>query len=151
MNRKILTALLLFSSILAACAPDGDHHGEEIGTATFAVIGEIVGAKNSNGRGKDLNVGLVANFEARLGKIINYNFYDMNQNQANDTAQRLVEVGQTTIWTNPNNGNTATYSPTSGRSATGEDCHYFESNVIINDKEEKAWAGAVVRLTGHGR
>jgi surface antigen len=120
MNRKILTTLLLFFFILAT----------------------------SDGDGKDLNAELVANFEAGVEKIINPNLYDMDQQQANNTLQEQVKVGQTTIWTNPNNGHAAPYSPTDARPATGENCTYFESNVMMDGREEMAWGQACHQANG---
>jgi surface antigen len=152
MNRKTFTALLLSLSILSACAGDGGNDGEKIGTAAGAVIGTVAGAKTGSGSGRVLSAGLGAIFGAWLGKIIGRNLDEMDQQQANDTAQETMEtadVGQTTTWTNPDTGNSGTYTPTSARTGTnGEDCRDFESSVIIDGKEQKASGRACRQADG---
>ncbi|MBC8269878.1 MAG: hypothetical protein H8E36_14105 [Rhodospirillaceae bacterium] len=151
MNRKTFTSLLLSFAILSACAGDGDNDGEKFGTATGAVIGTVVGAKTGSGSGRVLSAGLGAIFGAWLGKIVGQKLDDRDQQQANDKAQETMEtadVGQTTTWTNPDTGNSGTYTPTSARTSNGEDCRDFESSVIINGKEEKASGRACRQADG---
>ncbi|MBT4934943.1 MAG: hypothetical protein HOL66_07915 [Rhodospirillaceae bacterium] len=152
MKRKTFTSLLLSFAILSACAGDGSNDAEKIGTATGAVLGTVVGAKTGSGSGKVLSAGLGAIFGAWLGKIIGQNLDDMDQQQANDKAQETMEtadVGQTTTWTNPDTGNSGTYTPTSARTtANGEDCRDFESSVIIDGKEQKASGRACRQADG---
>jgi len=142
MNRKTFTALILSFALLSACAGDGSKDGEKIGTATGAVLGTVIGAKSGSGSGRTLSAGLGAIFGAWLGKLIGQNLDEMDQQQANEKAQETMntaEVGQTTTWSNPDTGNSGTYTPTSASTdRNGEECRDFESTVVIDGKEEQA-------------
>jgi surface antigen len=142
MNRKTFSALLLSFALLSACGGNGNKDGEKIGTAAGAVIGTVIGAKSGSGSGKVLSAGLGAIFGAWIGKIIGRHLDEMDQQQANEKAQEAMDtadVGQTTSWSNPDTGNSGTYTPTSARTdANGEQCRDFESTIIIDGKQEQA-------------
>jgi len=142
MNRKTFIPLLLSLTLLSACANEGGKDGEKFGTAAGAVIGGVVGAKTGSGSGRVLSAGLGAIFGAWLGKMIGQNLDEMDQQQANEKVQETMEtadVGQTTTWSNPDTGNSGTYTPTSATTTkNGEECRDFESSVIIDGREEKA-------------
>lgn len=142
MNRKTVSALLLSFVLLSACAGDGGKDGEKIGTAAGAVIGAVVGGKTGGGSGKTLGTGLGAIFGAWLGKIAGRNLDEMDQQEANEKVQETMDtadVGQTTTWSNPDTGNSGTYTPTSARGDSGgKECRDFESTVVIDGRQEQA-------------
>jgi surface antigen len=139
--RKIIP-IILSLSLLTACAGKDGNEGEQTGTAAGAVIGAAVGSKMTSGEGKILGAGLGAIFGAWLGKVIGRNLDEADLQKANETAQETMEtadVGQTNTWSNPDSGNSGTYTPTSARTEeNGEQCRDFESTVIIDGKEEPA-------------
>ncbi len=152
MNRKTFTSLLLSLALLSACTGGAGKNGEKFGSATGAVIGTVVGAKTGSGSGKALSAGLGAIFGAWLGKIVGKSLDEADRKQANETAQETMDtadVGQTTTWSNPDSGNSGTYTPTSARTAkNGQECRNFESSVIIDGKEEKASGRACRQADG---
>ena len=136
-------ALLILSLFLVfACAWEGLNDGEQIGTATGAVIGGGIGAKMSTGDGKILGAGRGAIFGSWLGKTTGRSLDQMDQQWANDAAQETLETadaGQTNTWSNPDSGNSGTYTPTTERlPQNGQECRDFESTVIIDGQEEQA-------------
>lgn len=142
MIKKTFPLLVLSLFLVSACAGDGSNDGEQIGTAAGAVIGGVVGSKVGSGDGGVISAGLGAVFGAWLGKILGRNLDQMDMQKADEKAQETMEtaeVGQTNTWTNPDTGNSGTYTPTSASTLNnGEECRDFESTVMIDDKEEKA-------------
>lgn len=138
MIKNKITPLILVLSLLSACS-GSNKEGEQIGTAAGAVIGGVVGTNMGTGDGRTLGAGLGAIFGAWLGKIMGRTLDEMDQQKANETAQETMEtaeVGQTSTWSNPDSGNSGTYTPTSA--ADEEECRDFESTVIIDGREERA-------------
>lgn len=138
MMKTKITPLLIIAVLLMGCTGD-DKDGERLGTATGAVIGGVVGSKMGGGDGKAIGAGLGAIFGAWLGKVMGRTLDEMDQQQANESAQETMEtaeVGQTTTWNNPDSGNSGTYTPTS--KSDDEECRDFESTVIIDGREEQA-------------
>ncbi len=142
MIKKTFSLLLVSLFLLSACAGDGSNDGEKLGTAAGAVIGGVVGSKMGSGDGKVIGAGLGAVFGAWLGKILGRNLDEMDMQRADESARdtmETAEVGQTKTWSNPDSGNSGTYTPTGASTGkNGEECRDFESTVIIDGKEEHA-------------
>lgn len=142
MNNKFFITALLSLFLLSACSGDGSADAQKIGTTAGAVLGGVAGAKMGTGSGKSISAGLGAVFGAWLGKVLGKTLDEMDQEQANQSAQETMEtaeVGQTTTWSNPDSGASGTYTPTSDP-ATNQDslCRNFESSVMIDGEEEQA-------------
>jgi len=142
MIMKKIPLLILSLFLISACAGEGSKQSEQMGTAAGVVIGGVLGAKIGSGDGKVLGAGLGAIFGSWLGRTIGRNLHEMDQKSANETAQETLETadaGQTKTWSNPDSGNSGTYTPTTEPiPQNGVVCRDFESTVIIDGQEEEA-------------
>ncbi len=136
-------APLLFSLVLlAACSGGKNHTGENVGQAAGAVIGAVVGSGVGSGKTNALAVGLGAILGAVLGKELGRTIDEMDRDIAEKAAKETLETaqaGETVSWSNPDSGNSGTYTPTSDPEEEDDEvCRNFESTVFIDGKEQKA-------------
>lgn len=130
--------LLLIGVSLVSCS---NTSKQNVGVATGAVAGGLVGSLFGAGSGKALAVvgGAVAG--ALIGGAIGKN---MDENDAAKTNAALnQQIGQPTHWTNPKTGVSYTIVPTKRMTVNGNpNCVKYYTTAVVNGKSQRVYGAA---------
>lgn len=127
--RKTLPLLLISTSLLVACNPTK----ENIGQVGGAVVGGVIGSKVGDG-GTLMTIG-GALAGAWLGGYLGKQMDDNDRRQTNNALEK-AKTNQPVAWTNPDNGNQYTVTPTRTYQEQSQPCRDFVTEAVINGKKE---------------
>ena len=145
MKTRILAPVAVVAALaLAGCENAGKN--ETGGTLIGAAVGGLVGAQFGSGTGKIIaaTLGVLAGAWAggELGKFLD----EVDREKMQKTAQTSLEnnrTGQSASWSNPDNGNSGTVTPTKTyQTASGQNCREYQQTVTVGGKTEEAWGTA---------
>jgi surface antigen len=131
--RKGLATALLALSFLAAC--DSNPSKEEIGMATGAVLGGVIGHQFGSGSGNTIatigGAALGAFVGSRIGR-------SMDRDDQRKTAAALESSpdNRATTWKNPNTGQNYSVTPTRTYDGASGPCRDFNTTTVIDGREE---------------
>lgn len=139
MRQKMLTVVLaagflLMTGVIAGCETTSHaQQGEIIG----GVLGGVIGAQVGEGRGNTAAIILGTLAGSMIGRHIGESMDDTDRMY---TARTLndAKTGQSTTWTNPDNGNQYTVTPTRTYEKTEGPCREFRLDANVggqNDQE----------------
>ena len=134
-SRIIPCLLTIF--LLAACAEGQEK--QSIGTIVGAGLGALVGSQVGSGKGQWVGVAVGALAGGWIGSELGKNLDEADKLKAQETAQSALEhnkTGQTSVWSNPDSGNSGSYTPTNTVKSNGKDCRDFESTITVDGKTE---------------
>ena len=144
MTRQLATVTLL-TVVLAACANIGGPK-QTGGTLLGAGLGALAGSQIGAGRGQLAAVAVGTLLGAFVGGEAGKSLDRADKLFAKQTMQRSLETtpsGTTSNWTNPDNRNSGTFTPTRTYQTTnGRYCREFQGTVTIGGNTEKAFGTA---------
>ncbi|MGH6717746.1 MAG: RT0821/Lpp0805 family surface protein [Alphaproteobacteria bacterium] len=130
---------------LAACATDAGPK-QTVGTLVGAGLGGLVGAQIGSGGGQLAAVAAGTLLGAYLGSEVGASLDRADQAYADQAAQGSLETapsGQSSTWSNPDSGNSGTFTPTSTyQAASGEYCREYQQTVTVGGQTEAAYGTA---------
>jgi surface antigen len=111
---------------LSACGTTQEEQGEIIG----GVVGGVIGAQIGEGRGRTAAIIIGTMAGSMIGRQIGQT---MDQNDRMYTAQTLndARTGDTTTWTNPDNGNVYEVTPTRTFETASGPCREFTLDATV--------------------
>jgi len=133
MKRKHLVATLLALPLLGACETAPSK--ADIGMATGAVLGGVLGHQVGSGSGRTIATVGGAALGAFLGSRIGRN---MDQNDQRKTAEALESSpsDHPTTWRNPDSGQSFSVTPTRTYASPSGPCRDFTTVTEIDGREE---------------
>ncbi len=130
---------------LTACATDAGPK-QTVGTLIGAGLGGLVGAQIGSGSGQLAAVAAGTLLGAFLGSEVGASLDKADQAYANQAAQGSLETapsGQTSTWSNPDSGNSGTFTPTNSYEvSSGEYCREYQQTVTVGGQVESAYGTA---------
>lgn len=152
MNITRIASVALLAASLAACQALQDSPKQTMGTLLGAGLGALAGSQIGGGEGQLVAVTIGALGGAWLGSELGKSMDQADRLQAERTAQQSLEQspsGQTSAWSNPDSGNSGTFTPVNVyRSADGENCREYETTIVIDGREEIARGQACRQYDG---
>ena len=156
--KHIFTTLLALTAILASgCAQNGQNpfgsiNKQQIGAATGAVIGGVLGSNVGGGKGQLVAVGVGTLLGALAGSEIGKSLDRADQVYANRALETSYEapVGETVSWTNPESGNSGTYTPVNEGygNDSGRYCREYKQTIEVDGRDETAYGTACQNADG---
>ena len=142
MNITRFTAVALVAVFLTACAQMQDNPKQTAGTLVGAGLGALAGSQIGGGKGQLAAVAIGALGGAWLGGEAGKSLDRADKMYAERSAQQALEYntqGQTAAWRNPDTGHQGSTTPVDTyRTAGGEDCRVYETDVTIDGRTERA-------------
>lgn len=155
MKFRNLTAALLSTTLLGACAQDGTVNKEGIGTLVGAGLGALVGSRVGGGKGRLAAVALGALGGAYLGSKLGKQLDAADRARAEQAQEEAhtTPVGKTIAWNNPDSGNSGTFTPTRDGNdrQTGNYCREYKTTINVDGKTEEAYGNACRQSDGTWR
>lgn len=138
MKQKMLTVVLaalvlLMTGVIAGCETTSHaQQGEIIG----GVLGGVIGAQVGEGRGNTAAIILGTLAGSMIGRHIGESMDDTDRMY---TARTLndAKTGQSTSWTNPDNGNQYTVTPTRTFEQTSGPCREFRLDASVGSQDDQ--------------
>lgn len=142
MKQKMLTVVLaalvlLMTGVIAGCETTSHaQQGEIIG----GVLGGVIGAQVGEGRGNTAAIILGTLAGSMIGRHIGESMDDTDRMY---TARTLndAKTGQSTSWTNPDNGNQYTVTPTRTFEQTSGPCREFRLDASVGSQDDQELFG----------
>ncbi len=148
MNLKKFIAVLMVLSITVACTqgPNGSLFSKQnIGTLAGAVGGAAIGSNVGKGKGNIVGIAMGTLLGAAIGSSIGASLDKADMGYYHQTSQNALEnapIGQTTSWSNPDNGNSGTVTPTKTFQSEGTYCREYNQTVNVGGKQQQAYGTA---------
>lgn len=154
---KTIRSLSAFAVIvsLSACQTLQNAPKQTGGTLLGAGLGALAGSQVGSGKGQMAAVAAGALLGGFFGGEAGKSLDRADNLYAARSAQSSLEynrVGEAASWSNPDSGNTGSYTPTKSYvSPNGQNCRDFESTVLIDGRAEKARGTACRQPDGSWR
>jgi surface antigen len=137
-------ALALFCSSCSTMVQTYEEHPKAVlGTVLGAASGAGIAALAGGGAGAIVGAGLGG---ALIGGFIGNRLDARDKRLAAEAAQRAFEdnrVGQTSVWRNPDSGNSGSITPTrTYQIANGQYCREYRQTVVIGGEQHQAYGTA---------
>ena len=148
MNLKKFIAALMILSITAACeqGPNNSLFSKQnIGTLTGAAGGAWLGSNVGGGKGKIVGIAAGTLLGAALGSSIGASLDKADMGYYHQTSQNALEnvpVGQSTAWSNPDNGHSGSITPTKTYQSDGTYCREYRQTINIGGKQQEGFGTA---------
>ena len=142
--KKLGTVLLILPMLaLAGCGTAGFGKKTGLGAALGAAGGGLIGAA-ANGGAPGIVAGVLLGGLA--GGAIGNALEQEDRRLAHDNAQLALErqrKGETTVWKNPDSGNSGSFTPTrTYQQGDGTYCREYQQTVTVGGQEERAFGTA---------
>ena len=139
--------LLVFSLLLTSCAEMSETYQDNPKAVLGAVIGLAAGAgiaaAAGGGAGAIVGAGLGG---ALIGGLVGNRLDARDKRMAAEAAQRAFEnnqAGQTTVWNNPETGNSGSVTPTrTYELANGQYCREYKQTIMIGGEPQPSYGTA---------
>jgi len=149
-KRTITAAAAL--AFLVSCADMQEKPKETMGAILGAGVGALAGSQVGSGKGQMAAIAIGALAGAWAGGGVGKSLDRADRNYSQQTAQNALEysrVGETRTWRNPDSGHSGSTKPVrTYQSASGANCREFESSILVDGKEEKAFGRACRQADG---
>jgi surface antigen len=132
MNKLTVTALAgLLTISLGACT------NQEVGTVTGGVLGGAIGTQIGGGTGQTIAIIGGTMIGSLIGGKIGKSMDDVDRMKANQALEK-TPTNQSTSWSNPDNGNKYTVTPTKTyTNSAGSPCRQYTTTAVIEGKREE--------------
>lgn len=148
-QKILLSATLVAGLGLAGCAGHDTAYGQNSGgiskqtggAALGAVVGGLAGSQFGGGRGQLVTTGLGVLLGALAGSEVGKSLDRADVAYMNRAQSQVytAPVGQTISWSNPQSGNSGTYTPLrDGRTSTGAYCREYQQTIYVGGRQETA-------------
>jgi len=149
-KRTITAAAAL--AFLVSCADMEKNPKGTLGSILGAGVGALAGSQVGSGKGQMAAIAIGALAGAWAGGEVGKSLDRADRNYAQQTAQNSLEysrAGETRTWRNPDSGHSGSTTPVrTYQSATGANCREFESSILVDGREEKAFGRACRQADG---
>lgn len=149
---KRIFASLVVASFLAACAQGGGGYGTSAAPGTFgankttaggvggAVLGGLAGSQFGGGSGRLWTTGAGVLLGALAGSSIGSSLDKADEQYAAQAYNQVVAapVGQPISWSNPNSGNSGSYTTTRTGTRNGLPCREFQQTIVVGGRSQQA-------------
>ncbi|MGB0551421.1 MAG: RT0821/Lpp0805 family surface protein [Alphaproteobacteria bacterium] len=143
---KKVTAVVMVTTLLGACAERGVGQKEGIGTVIGAGLGALAGSQIGGGKGKMAAAAIGALLGAFAGNEIGKSLDKADHIALENAGEqaRTAPMGKTIDWSNPKSGNSGTVTPVrEGRhTGSGNYCREFKQTVTIDGRTKEAFGVA---------
>ncbi len=116
-----------------------------IGTGAGAIGGAIAGAQFGKGNGQLVGVALGTLIGAGVGHEIGASLDRADMTYYDQTYQRALETGQpgqTLPWSNPQSGNSGSFTPAGYTQNNGQYCREFSQTINVGGQTERGYGTA---------
>lgn len=158
-TKKTILALSTASLLLTACGEQTAYNARrggvtngagfsksDIGTGAGAIGGAIAGAQFGKGNGQLVGVALGTLIGAGIGHEIGASLDRADMTYYDNTYQRALETGQpgqTLPWSNPQSGNSGSFTPAGYyQNNTGQYCREFSQTINVGGRTERGYGTA---------
>lgn len=146
-QKKALTTFFVLG-LLTACS---NINKQDIGAATGAVIGGVAGSTVGKGHGKTAATIAGTVLGGFLGGSIGHSMDEVDQLKMNQ-ALESNRTNQPTSWTNPDNHNNYSVTPTrTFTGPNGEPCRDFTTTAIVGGQKQSIYGTACRDSAGKWR
>jgi len=124
---------------------------QQVGAASGAVVGGILGSKVGGGNGQLWATGAGAVIGGLLGSSIGQSLDRADMAYAASASERAhaAPVGESVSWSNPDSGNYGTVTPKrEGTSTAGRYCREYEQEITVDGRRETAVGTACQNSNG---
>jgi surface antigen len=152
-NMYKVAAIVLLAPVLSSCASMQQTYGEN----PKAVLGGLLGAGAGAGiaalagGGPGAIVGAAVG-GALLGGFVGHKLDDRDKQKATQAAQQAFEknaAGQTSVWNNPDSGNSGSITPTKTyQLANGQYCRQYQQTIVIGGEQHETYGTACREADG---
>lgn len=142
--KKIIVTSLALSVFLGGCA---QVTNEGVGTVAGGVVGGLLGSQFGGGAGKVAAAAGGALLGAFVGGRIGQ-YMDRQDKMEMQRALETAPVGQSVIWTNPDNGNRYNVRPMRTYYIHEQPCREYVTHATIGGKMEKIYGKACRQTDG---
>ncbi len=145
--RRTLAPLLFVALTLSGCASMKQTYKDNPKAVLGGGIGALAGAGIAAIAGGNPGV-IVASavVGGALGGYIGHRLDNKDKKKAAEAAQRAFENGQTgkaTVWSNPDSGNSGSYTPTKTyQLANGSYCREYREEITVGNEKHQAYGTA---------
>ncbi|MGB0934765.1 MAG: RT0821/Lpp0805 family surface protein [Alphaproteobacteria bacterium] len=136
-NKILLSSVAAVSILITGCAQQNQK--QTIGGILGGVGGGLIGTQIGSGTGRTVATIAGAVVGGYLGSTLGAQLDESDRIRAQNTASESLEQspnGRTSTWTNPNNGNTGSFTPVATSfTKAGAPCRLARSTVTINGQK----------------
>lgn len=149
-----IASAAIVALLLSSCAGQNYQNNpkQTMGTLLGAGLGALAGSQIGSGKGQLAAVAIGALGGAYLGSEVGRSLDKADRMYAERNAQSALEhnrVGTSSSWQNPDSGHSGTITPTKTyQTASGNNCREYQTTVIIDGREERAYGRACRQADG---
>jgi len=153
MKKLLLVPMMVAALSLGACETiqQSGINKQQVGAASGAVVGGILGSKVGGGNGQLWATGAGAVIGGLLGSSIGQSLDRADMVYAAQAGERAhtAPVGESVSWNNPDSGNYGTVTPRrEGTSSAGRYCREYEQEITVDGRRETAVGTACQNANG---
>jgi surface antigen len=138
-----LVIVLTLSSCASMEQTYQDNPKAVLGTVLGAAAGAGIAALAGGGAGAIVGAGVGG---ALIGGMVGHGLDNRDKRLASAAAQQAFEqnrAGQTSVWNNPDSGNSGSITPTrTYQIANGQYCRQYQQTIVVGGQPQKAYGTA---------
>lgn len=141
---KTFIPVILVAGLLGGCA-ENMATKQTGGTILGGIGGAVAGAQFGKGKGQLAMTAIGTLLGAYVGSEVGRSLDKADQAYAGRAEQQAhaAPIGQSISWSNPDSGNSGTYTPTrDGRDQGGNYCREYQTTVNVGGQMEQAYGTA---------
>jgi len=146
---SVVTVAVLLSSCATMTDTVKDNPKAVLGSLIGGAAGVGIAAAAGGGAGAMLGAGLGGML---IGGFIGNRLDARDKRMASEAAQKAFEnnqAGQTSVWKNPDTGNSGTITPTrTTQLANGQYCREYKQTITVGGQQENAYGTACRQADG---
>jgi surface antigen len=152
-NLGFVAAIVLAAFTLSSCASMQQAYGENPKAMLGGLLGAGAGAGIAAlaGGGPGAIVGAAVG-GALIGGFVGHKMDNNDKQKATQAAQQAFEqnqAGQTSVWNNPDSGNSGSITPTKTyQLANGQYCRQYQQTIMISGEQHQTYGTACRQADG---
>jgi surface antigen len=152
-NKRCVALVVLLAFVMSSCAAMQDTYQENPKAVLGGLLGAGAGAGIAAAAGASPGV-IVASAlgGALLGGYVGKKLDDRDKRMATEAATRAFEqnqTGQTSVWNNPDSGNSGQITPTKTyQLANGQYCREYKQTIVIGGEPQQSYGTACRQADG---
>jgi surface antigen len=152
-NMQLVAPIVLLAFVLSSCAAMQQTYQENPKAILGGVLGAGAGAGIAALAGASPGV-IVASAVggALIGGFVGKKLDDRDKRMAAEAATRAFEqnnTGQTSVWNNPDSGNSGSVTPTKTyQLANGQYCREYKQTIVVGGEQNQAYGTACRQADG---
>jgi surface antigen len=146
-HSKIISLILVFITLLSACATTNQGQNQQAGMVIGGVLGGVLGSHIGKGHGRTTAIILGTLAGASIGGAIGQSMDDTDRLKTAHSLEN-VRTGVPTTWNNPDTGNQYTVTPTRTYVEPDGPCREYTIDAKIGGNAEKVYGTACRQADG---